>query len=60
MEMNFANQMTDAGLTPGLLKVLHKQVFNSKSVPSTHAITYISIQYFHKFNFKKSTFWTNL
>lgn len=37
MEMNIGNQMADAGLTPGLLKVLHKQVFYSKS---THVVTH--------------------
>lgn len=27
LEMNVATQKTDTGLTPGLLKILHKQVF---------------------------------
>lgn len=31
LEMNIAGQTTDTGLTPGLLKVLHKQVFFSSS-----------------------------
>lgn len=31
LEMNIASQTTDTGLTPGLLKVLHKQVFFSSS-----------------------------
>lgn len=29
LEMNVATQKTDTGLTPGLLKILHKQVFYS-------------------------------
>lgn len=28
LEMNVATQKTDTGLTPGLLKILHKQVFS--------------------------------
>lgn len=31
LEMNVATQKTDTGLTPGLLKILHKQVGNACS-----------------------------
>lgn len=30
LEMNVATQKTDTGLTPGLLKTLHKQVFSQQ------------------------------
>lgn len=33
LEMNVATQKTDTGLTPGLLKILHKQVFYSTARP---------------------------
>lgn len=38
LEMKMASQTTDTGLTPGLLKVLHKQVIFSSSQMHIHLV----------------------
>lgn len=48
LEMNVATQKTDTGLTPGLLKTLHKQVF-SQQLDNTKVMYWIGrlIAFFH-------------
>lgn len=52
LEMNIANQTTDTGLTPGLLKVLHKQVFYSESVPFIQLMLLLTLTSFFYIPYK--------
>lgn len=43
LEVNVATQRTDTGLTPGLLKILHKQVFYLQQDPRNHLFHIVAV-----------------